>query len=209
MTCIIGFADKDKVYIGGDSAGVSGYSIHIRADEKVFRNGPFIMGFTSSFRMGQLLRYVFQPPEQPADMDDRKFMVAVFIPAVKKCFKSGGFQRSKDGGDRGGAFLVGYKGRLYEIDEDYQVGLLADNVASVGCGESVALGAMYGLAHTKLDPIAKILKALEITSYLNAGVRPPFIVETLSIHDTPPLTTLPLPSLTPPPVEAVTEPEKS
>lgn len=177
MTCIIGLKDPKtkKVYIGGDSAGVAGLNIIIRSDEKVFRNGPFIMGFTTSFRMGQLLRYVFKPPEHPEGMSDMEFMVSVFIPAVKSVFKDHGFQKSKEGTDQGGNFIVGYRGNLYEIDDDYQVGKAMDDISSVGCGSHIALGAMYGLDH--LYPGERIKRALEITTYLNAGVRPPFVIE--------------------------------
>jgi ATP-dependent protease HslVU (ClpYQ) peptidase subunit len=185
MTCIIGFAKEGKVYIGGDSAGVAGYSIQIRGDTKVFRNGPFIMGFTSSFRMGQLLHYVFEPPlhpvmnpdTNPVPMDDMKYMVSVFIPAVRECFKDGGFQKSKDSQDHGGTFIVGYKGQMYEVDGDYQVAKLTDNIASVGCGSDLALGAMYALEH--LYPKERIKKSLEIVVHLNSGVRPPFVIEEL------------------------------
>lgn len=176
MTCIIGFVDKNKVYIGGDSAGIAGYQVQIRNDVKVFQNGDFLMGFTTSFRMGQLLHYMFKPPEHVVGMDDMEFMVKVFIPAIKACFKEGGFQRTKDG-DKGGSFLVGYKGKLYEIEDDYQVAVLRDNIASVGSGSEVAKGAMYGLMNVKMNPADRIKKALEIAAYLNAGVRPPFIIE--------------------------------
>ena len=64
MTCIVGLEHKGKVYIGGDSAGVAGYSLSVRADQKVFINGNFIFGFTSSFRMGQILRFGFNPPRR-------------------------------------------------------------------------------------------------------------------------------------------------
>ena len=57
MTCIVGLVHEGTVFIGGDSAGVAGLSLVVRADEKVFRNGDFLMDFTTSFRMGQLLRY--------------------------------------------------------------------------------------------------------------------------------------------------------
>ena len=179
ITCIVGFVcpKEKKVYIGGDSAGVAGLNIQIRDDEKVFRNGPFIMGFTTSFRMGQLLRYCFEQPEHTEGMDEMTFMVKNFIPSVKKCFKDGGFGKTKDSEESGGAFLVGYKGRLYEIDNDYQVARLHDNIASVGCGSDIALGAMYGLSH--LYPKERIIRALEITTHLNAGVRPPFVIEEL------------------------------
>lgn len=209
MTCIIGFADKDKkkVWIGGDSAGVAGYSIQIRGDVKVFRNGPFIMGFTTSFRMGQLLHYVFKPPEHPAELDDMAFMVSVFIPAIKKCFKDGGFQKTKEGGERGGSFLVGYRGNLYEVDDDYQVGIMQDNIASVGCGSEVATGAMYGLLNVKMNPDDRIRKALEITTYLNGGVRAPFVVEAGGADDPVPTLNLPsVPTLVKPEAAEVTDP---
>ena len=68
MTCIAAITEKGKVYMGGDSAGVSGYDITIRADEKVFKNGQCVFGFTSSFRMGQLLCYKFKVPVKPPKM---------------------------------------------------------------------------------------------------------------------------------------------
>ena len=127
--------------------------------------------------MGQLLRYSFDPPSHPEGMEDMKYMVTVFIPAVKKCLKEGGWMKTKDSQDEVGSFIVGYKANLYEIDDDCQVGQLTDNISSVGCGHQIALGAMFALEH--LYPVERIKKALEITTYLNAGVRPPFIVEEL------------------------------
>ena len=63
MTCIVGLVHADGVTIGADSAGCDGaWGIVTRADTKLFHNGPFLFGFTSSFRMGQLLRYAFKPP---------------------------------------------------------------------------------------------------------------------------------------------------
>jgi hypothetical protein len=177
MTCIIGLAcpKRGKVYIGGDSAGVANYAVTIRADEKVFRNGPFVMGFTSSFRMGQILRYAFSPPEHPQGLDGMCYMVGRFVPAVRQAFKDGGYGRSKDGEDLGGKFLVGYRGQLYAIEDDFQVARMSDDVASVGCGCEFALGAMH--ASAGLSPRKRILKALEIATHLSAGVRPPFVIE--------------------------------
>ena len=75
MTCIVGLVHEGVVYIGGDSAGVARLSLTVRADEKVFRNSDFLMGFTTSFRMGQLLRYSLKPPRRhPAD-DINQYMV--------------------------------------------------------------------------------------------------------------------------------------
>lgn len=39
MTAIVGLAADGTVYLGGDSAGVGGYALTLRADRKVFRHG--------------------------------------------------------------------------------------------------------------------------------------------------------------------------
>lgn len=57
MTCIIGLENKGKVYMGADSASSNGYSINVSGNPKLFRSGPFLIGFTSSWRMGQLLQH--------------------------------------------------------------------------------------------------------------------------------------------------------
>lgn len=168
MTCIVGLVDKGNVYIGGDSAGVAGLSITIRSDEKVFANGPFIMGFTTSFRMGQLLRYKFDPPKQTVSTDDMKYMVTDFIDAVRKCFADNGF------GDKstGGSFLVGYNGKLYSVDSDFQVGIPSLAYDTCGCGSDIALGAMYATSSKKPEDRVKI--ALEAAATFSGGVAPPF-----------------------------------
>ena len=174
MTCIVGLIDKDDVYIGGDSAGVAGLSLTIRSDEKVFVNGPFIMGFTTSFRMGQLLRYKFDPPKQTVNVPDMKYMVTDFIDAVRKCFTDNGFGNASTGG----AFLVGYNGKLYSIDSDFQVGIPTAAYDSCGCGSDVALGALYASQGRRADERIKI--ALEAAAKFSGGVAPPFTMVKLA-----------------------------
>jgi hypothetical protein len=163
--------------MGGDSAGVGGYDLHIRADEKVFTNGDFIMGFTSSFRMGQLLRYKFKPPYHMPGIPIDEYMVTTFVDEVRKCLKEGGFARSDNGEESGGKFLVGYRGELFYIDSDYQVGRLADGFAAAGCGDQIAHGALY--ATNGKPPEERINTALEAAERFSAGVRGPFVIKSL------------------------------
>jgi ATP-dependent protease HslVU (ClpYQ) peptidase subunit len=170
MTCIVGLVEKGTVYIGGDSAGVAGLNVTIRGDEKVFQNGPFIMGFTTSFRMGQLLRYKFDPPKQTVNADDMKYLVTDFIDACRKCFLDNGFGNASTGG----TFLVGYRGNLYSIDNDFQVGIPTVGYDAVGCGEHLAKGALFASKGKK--PEERIKLALEAAAAFNAGVAPPFTI---------------------------------
>lgn len=177
MTCIVGYLDKesDKVTMGADSAGVAGMDITIRKDPKIFRNGEFIIGCTSSFRMIQLLRFSFKPPERKC-WDVYEYMCTDFINEVRKCFKDGGFlQKYKEGDEGGGTFLVAYKNRLFEIEGDFQVGENLNGMACVGCGADFAIGSLYTSENTDLSPEKRVLKALEAAAFFSAGVSEPFI----------------------------------
>lgn len=179
MTCIVGLECEEGVVIGGDSAGVSGMDMTVRADEKVFRVGPFIMGFTSSFRMGQLLRYSLRVPDHYNDESDYQYMVTSFIDAVRECLEEGGWKKKKDERESGGSFLVGYRGRLYEVDSDFQVGMNVCGYAAVGCGHAYAMGSLYATDYQDKRPFAihRVRRALEAAETFSAGVAGPFVIE--------------------------------
>jgi ATP-dependent protease HslVU (ClpYQ) peptidase subunit len=174
MTCIAGVVSDGKVYIGGDSAGSDGYSMVDRADAKVFANGPFLFGFTTSFRMGQLLRYAFAPPPRHPDKDVMAYMVTDFIDHLRKCLQSGGFATKKDDAERGGTFLVGYEGRLFKIEGDYQVGESSDGYDACGSGESYALGSLYSTSDKPGSPKGRVTDALKAAEAHSSFVRGPF-----------------------------------
>jgi hypothetical protein len=171
MTCIVGLVNGDQVIIGGDSAGVGGYDLTVRADQKVWAKDGWAFGFTTSFRMGQLLRYSLHVPKRHPDTDLMQFMVTEFVEAVRKCLKDGGYASTKDGAEEGGCFLVGHAGRLFRIDSDYQVGEAAAQYDAVGCGDSFAKGALYASVGAPAERVRLALKAAEAMS---AGVRGPF-----------------------------------
>lgn len=178
MTCIVGLISKKGVYIGGDSAGVAGYSLTVRADDKVFANNGFLFGFTSSFRMGQILRFGFTPPKRHLDVDIYEYMVTDFIDAVRTRFRTAGYLATTNGEERGGTFLVAHRGRLFKVEGDFQVGESTDGYDACGCGDSIALGALYAtkVANGFSDPEAAVRTSLMAAEGYSAGVRSPFKV---------------------------------
>ncbi len=187
-TCIVGIVENGIVWMGGDSAGVSRLDTLRRADVKVFlRDGkePMIMGYTSSFRMGQLLRFKLNIPERPRDKEIYEYMVTDFIDAVRKCFKDGGFGITKDEQRWGGTYLVGYAGRLFTIYADFQV---AENIlpyASCGCGEDYAMGVLYSTSGESYKGGAsqRITRALSCAEEFSGGVKGPFVIQKLGGDD--------------------------
>lgn len=173
MTCIVGLVRNGKTYIGADSLGVDPRSLSCddRKDPKVFRNGEFLIGFTTSYRMGQILAHSFSPPIMKKDQDLYTYMVTDFVDAVRKALKDGGFASALNGEETGGTFLVGYKDRLFSIESDYQVGESRSPFTACGCADALALGAV-AVASELPDMTAEwvVKTAIQVASRFSAGV---------------------------------------
>ena len=174
MTCIVGYKTENNIYIGGDSAGVDGSNIIVREDEKIFKNGEFIFGFTSSFRMGQILRYNFIPPKRKENITDDEYLYGDFINEIINIFKKKGYAKIELNQTEGGTFLFGYKNKLYYVGSDFQIGKSTKEYNSVGCGENYALGCLYALENEKISIELKIKKSLEAAEEFSTSVRRPF-----------------------------------
>jgi ATP-dependent protease HslVU (ClpYQ) peptidase subunit len=181
MTCIAGFLEGQKIWMGADSAGVGGYSLTVRADQKLFKNGPMLFGFTGSFRMGQLLRYALTIPDHDPRVPIEKYMATNFVNAVRECLKTNGFSQVKNGVEEGGTFLVGYKRRLFCIFDDYQVAEAADAFDAVGCGHDIAKGALFATSHLSGEERLRVV--FQAAERYSAGVRGPFVFQ--SAEDDP------------------------
>jgi hypothetical protein len=178
MTCIVGLVHNGKVHIGGDSAGVDGrLGLTVRNDRKVFRNGDFVMGFTTSFRMGQLLAFNFNPPKPRVGVDVMAYMVTDFIEAARVRMKEGGYITVKDQVEHGGTFLVGYCGRLFLVGDDFQVGESMHGFDACGCGDHLALGSLRSTRNWE-NPRERLQEALETAEAFSGGVCAPFFFET-------------------------------
>jgi ATP-dependent protease HslVU (ClpYQ) peptidase subunit len=179
MTCIAGLEHEGRVWIGGDSAGVAGLDVDVRADEKVFRNGEMLIGFAGSFRMGQLLRYAWDPPTTPtAERDDMGFLVVDVMDSVRALLEQHGYLKKKHDVETldDGLFLLGYRGRLYRVDADLQVGRSRHGYAAIGCGESYALGSLHATADIAAAAPRRIRSALKAATVFSGGVRGPYVV---------------------------------
>ena len=179
MTCVIGLVHGGKVYMAADSASGQDDSWQVRKTllHKVFQAGEFLIGYTTSFRMGQLLQYNFHPMPQPEGQADLEYMATAFIDAVRAVMKTGGLAEIDKGVESAGSFMVGYRGSLYTVGRDYQVNQVADGFDSIGSGSSYALGAMLALADK--PPPERLLCSLECAAALCGNVCGPFIIKTI------------------------------
>ena len=176
MTCVVALIEDGKVYMGADSLGVAGYSCTTRADEKLFHNGDWLIGGTTSFRMLDLLRYKFVPPVvDPRITELRQYMCTSFVDEVRSCFGNGGFRKKENEVEVGGSFLVAIKDRLFNIESDFQVGEHVHPYAAVGCGRDIALGSLFSTEG--FEPKLRLKTALEASERFSAGVSRPFQIK--------------------------------
>jgi len=186
MTCVVGLIDNESgtVYMGGDSAAYySDGTIRCRADPKVFikTNNKFIYGFCSSFRMGDILKHYFVEPEHPQDMPIDDYMRVTYIDALQVAFKQKGFHGTgKNQPDQGGNFAVGYAGKLFTVESDFQVAESLEPHTALGSGAREAMGSLFSTQKTKMSSEARILLALESAEKYTSGVRAPFTIKSLN-----------------------------
>ncbi len=185
MTAIVGVKTPHGVYIGGDSATTNDSGLQtILASSKVFavsnRETRMLLGCTTSCRMMQLLHYELQIPAYEDGMDVEQYLVTKFVNAVRDCLKSGGFAKKEDEREEGGNFLIGFAGRLFEMQSDYQISEPTNGYEAVGSGAKFALGALYVTSH--LAPEQRIEQALQAAAYHNVYVRPPYVIHYLSLE---------------------------
>ena len=185
MTCVAAIKYRGKVWVCADSASsMSGCGVDYRADPKVFRVGPFVIGGTTSWRMLQLLRFgegshTLATLKPPAKKDPLKFMVRKFVPRVRKIFKEAKFMHVKDGKESGGYFIVAWGNHLFCVVDDFQVAETLDDYCAVGCGHEFAKGALF-LSETMVNPSdrmrpeARLTIALEAAAHHSCYVAPPF-----------------------------------
>lgn len=188
MTCIVGVVEYEgenknpTVHIGGDSAGVAGLDITPMVQPKVFFNQDYLIGYTDSFRMGQILQYVFVPPRIASLKEDvYAHMVKSFIPALRKCLIDEGFARKDNNVETGGTFMVGYRGRLFFVEHNFLVGESRHGYYAVGCGDNYALGALY--CNRGELGLGRLNDALSAAEEHSAGVMKPFTFLSLTPND--------------------------
>ena len=177
MTCIIGIGDAKAgiTYIGGDSAASGGNQVSIVANPKVFRLGEYVLGYTSSFRMGDILELRVQAPKPlPKGVSLRQHLVRTWIDYLRSVYKQLGYLEIEKGVESGGTFLIGTRGHLCQIYGSFQANTPAEGYASVGSGDDLALGALYATRSMNMNPRHRIILALQAAAYHTPFVRRPF-----------------------------------
>ena len=178
MTCIVGLIHKETVYMGGDSLGSNGNTGNIYKNKKIFKlkdSPEILVGYTASYRMGQLLQYssgLFEELALMKNQIDEEYLVNKFAQNTRKLFTDGGF--GKD--NVGGTFIISFKDKLYEVESDYSILEPKNGYCSVGSGGDFANASLFTTRDMSFTPQERIIKALEAAENFSIGVKRPFYI---------------------------------
>jgi ATP-dependent protease HslVU (ClpYQ) peptidase subunit len=176
MTCIVGLAHGNTVWVGGDSAVTYAEGVVRHPDGKVFARGEFVLGCAGLVRGAEIVRHAFDPPPITGPNLD-SYMHTTFVDALRRLFRESGFLTYNQGQERTETtLLVGVRGRLYGVSGNFNVYADTYPWLAQGDGAPQALGAMYATLGLLLDPEARLLLALEAAAHYTKTVRPPFTV---------------------------------
>ena len=173
MTCIVALETPAGVWMGADRAGSDGFSIGAVEAPKVFHAGPVLIGYTSSFRMGQVLQHHLDAPAHTLTWDVDRWVAVDFVTAVREAFAEAAWDRVDEGRAKGGSFLAAVAGRCYQIQTDYSFLRSLHGEYATGSGEYHALGSLHATRDNP-DPEARILAALEAAEEHVTSVAGPF-----------------------------------
>jgi ATP-dependent protease HslVU (ClpYQ) peptidase subunit len=174
MSTVVGIVENGKVYLGADSlASTEEGDARPMKTKKIFRNGPYLIGFIGSVRGGQILYpEYFTPPKKIMELPD-----AIIKQSEEKgCLLTGEQSQSLHACN----FLIGYKKQLWEILVDFQMTEVAE-YTSIGSGSYYAFGSLHTTNQMKdsFTPEMRMELALSAAEEFSTSTRKPFYYEVL------------------------------
>jgi len=171
MSCVIGLAHNGRIYFASDGFATTedGERRPIVCN-KIFRNKNYLIGYTGSVRTGQIIEpHDFDAPDKIEDLAE----------AMREHLYKKGCVATAEGGIsmQTSNFLIAYKDKLYEILMDFQLNEVLGSYTAIGSGAAYAMGAMYVLSRSKIDPLNQLELALDAASFFHTSVGPPYQFE--------------------------------
>lgn len=161
MSLVVAIAQEGQVFMACDSYSTSeDGDIKRRHDMKMFHNGKYLIGFTGSARTGQIFKSKYwKPPKDIYEFPDAMREQVM----TKGCLSANNTDIGMD--VMLSNFIIGFKGRVYEVLVDFQLAEPEENYSALGSGKTYALGSLFT---TKFSSTIPIEDRLEIA--MKAGV---------------------------------------
>lgn len=181
MTIIIGLEDKEtgSVWMGGDSAVTTWpNSVDVLREGKIFNIADIMLfGSAGTLRNAQIIKHSLMFRHQFSEESDMDYLVNGVAESIREILREKGASRIEANIESNvNSWLLGYRGKIYEIDDSYAVVNSARGLTAIGSGRDYAMASMLALKEYEPDPRKRILKTLKLVAELDSYVKPKFHV---------------------------------
>jgi len=170
MTCVVGLEHHGRVFMGGDRCSSNDVTKTKTAKPKIFKKGPFLIGFSGSFRYADIIQYNVEFPKKSKKMSEEEYLFTVIVEQIRETLSDKGMNLDEDKFTDNA--LIAYKGKLYELQCDLSLVRNVHGFNAIGNGKEVALGSFYSTIH--LPPEERVEMALRAAAEFSQGVSEPF-----------------------------------
>lgn len=172
MTCIVGIEYNNKVYMGGDRCSSNATIKMIYSSPKIFIKDKFLFGFAGSFRFSNILQHNVKFHKQKEKQSDQEYLYTI-SDVIRETLKDHEIETTEELNSN--VALIGYKGKLYELQTDFAIIHNMHNYNAIGTGSEIALGSLFTTDQIlKSDPEERINIALKAATTFCVGVSGPF-----------------------------------
>lgn len=182
MTVVAGVAERGLVIMGADSGSILGEEeMTVVKSPKVWRRKGWLMGFSGSWRIGNVLQRYLKP--EPAPDTDKAIENAIgsLAEQMQEIFRTHKVKQ-----DEHWDALFGTHGNLYYIGVDLSWQQIAQDKTkkrasyyAIGSGGREARAALSALSGMDVTPRKRVIRSLNAAAECNAYVRGPFKIFTL------------------------------
>lgn len=171
MSCVIGLKQKKTVWLACDGvASTEDGEIRPIVAIKLFKKGPYLMGFAGSIRTGQIIQY-------------GKFTIPKSIwgwPDIirEQITEKGAMGQGEDQVQMQGCnFIIGHGSNLYEILSDFQINEIDHRgYTAIGAGSTIAMGSLFTSTGFSMTAEERLRMALHAATEFVGSCGPPYKV---------------------------------
>jgi hypothetical protein len=169
MTIVVAVKDEKEgvIYLAADTAGSNGWNTTNLANKKIFEANNIYYGFTTSYRMGQILQYHSEEITRGDEESVVSYLASKLIPMWRRVLKDNGYTTVNNNEESAGTFIVVVGGSIFTVHNDFSFNIDKDDYVAVGCGAVFAKGSLYTNRYN-LDRYAT-LQAIETAKYFSNG----------------------------------------
>lgn len=178
MTCVIAYRRNiNKIILASDKMASNYYSKQITKESKIFEKNGFHIGCTTSFRMIQILKHIWYPPDRKIKQNTEQYLYKDVVESIRACFKANGFGDATK--EVYGNFILIYENRIFEMQNDLSLMESEMIVTAVGSGEDYAIASIMALLSYEKNDKKLLTRTFDIISSVATTVSKEFEIITI------------------------------